>query len=113
MEKDLEKNGTEQNGIYEEAALINQLQCAYNILQTKDPDKVITIGGDCSVSQPAFDFLHGKYPEKTCIIWLDAHPDISSPSVGWKNEHAMVLGNLLGDGVPNIAKIVKNKFYFL
>ena len=112
VEKDLEKKGTEQNGIYEESALINQLQCAYNILQTKDPDKVITIGGDCSISQPAFDFLHGKYPEKTCIIWLDAHPDISSPSVGWKNEHAMVLGNLLGDGVPNIAKIVKNKFKY-
>jgi len=60
-EKDLEKKGTEQNGIYEESALINQLQCAYNILQTKDPDKVITIGGDCSISQPAFDFLHVKY----------------------------------------------------
>ena len=71
-----------QNGIYEESTLLNQLQCAYNILQTKNPDRVITIGGDCSISQPAFDFLHGKYPEKTCIIWLDAHPDISSPEVG-------------------------------
>ena len=111
VEKDLTKEGTVQNGIYEESALINQLQCAYNILQTKDPDKVITIGGDCSVSQPAFDYLHGKYPEKTCIIWLDAHPDITSPPM-WKNEHAMVLGNLLGDGAPNFAKIVKNKFKY-
>ena len=112
VEKDLTKEGTVQNGIYEESALLNQLQCAYNILQTKDPDKVITIGGDCSVSQPAFDYLHGKYPDKTCIIWLDAHPDISSPEIGWRNEHAMVLGNLLGDGASNFSKIVKNKFKY-
>ena len=103
VEKDLTKEGTVQNGIYEESALLNQLQCAYNILQTKDPDKVITIGGDCSVR---------KYPDKTCIIWLDAHPDISSPEIGWRNEHAMVLGNLLGDGASNFSKIVKNKFKY-
>ena len=81
------------------------------MLETKNPDKVITLGGDCSVSQPAFDYLHGKYPEKTCIIWLDAHPDITTPK-DYQNEHAMVLGNLLGDGAPNCAKIVKNKFKY-
>lgn len=112
VEKDFSKEGLVENGIYEETTLLNQLKCAFNILQTKNPDKVITIGGDCSISQPAFDYLHGKYPEKTCIIWLDAHPDISNPEIGWKNEHAMVLGNLLGDGAKNFANIVKNKFKY-
>ena len=49
--------------------------------------------------------------KKTCIVWLDAHPDISTPK-DFEHEHAMILGNLLGDGAPNCSKIVKNKFKY-
>ena len=42
VEKDFSKEGVVENGIYEESTLINQIKCAYNILQTKNPDKVIT-----------------------------------------------------------------------
>ena len=111
VDKNFDKKIELINGIHEERNLLKQLQCAYNMLETKNPDKIITLGGDCSVSQPAFDYLHGKYPDKTCIVWLDAHPDITTPT-DYQNEHAMVLGNLLGDGAPNCAKIVKHKFKY-
>jgi len=111
VDKNFDKKLEIKNGINEETAILKQLQCAFNMLETKNPDKVITLGGDCSVSQPAFDYLHGKYPEKTCIVWLDAHPDISTPK-DFEHEHAMILGNLLGDGAPNCSKIVKNKFKY-
>lgn len=111
VDKIFDKKLEIKNGINEETAILKQLQCAFNMLETKNPDKVITLGGDCSVSQPAFDYLHGKYPEKTCIVWLDAHPDISTPK-DFEHEHAMILGNLLGDGAPNCSKIVKNKFKY-
>ena len=42
---------------------------------------------------------------------MDAHPDISTPKQ-LHNEHTMVLGNLLGDGAEEFAKIVKNKFSY-
>ena len=112
VDKNFDKELEKKDGVVSEDTIIQQLQCAYSMLETKNPDKVITLGGDCSVSQPAFDFLHGKYPENTCIIWLDAHPDITTPKDGFPNEHAMVLGNLLGDGAPNCAKIVKHKFKY-
>ena len=106
VDKNFDKKLEIKNGINEETAILKQLQCAFNMLETKNPDKVITLGGDCSVSQPAFDYLHGKYPEKTCIVWLDATPK------DFENEHPMILGNLLGDGAPNCSKIVKNKFKY-
>lgn len=111
VDKNFNKKIERKDGINEQTNILKQLQCAFNILETKNPDKVITLGGDCSVSQPAFDYLHGKYPEKTCIVWLDAHPDISTPK-DFEHEHAMILGNLLGDGAPNCSKIVKNKFKY-
>jgi len=111
VDKNFNKEIERKDGINEQTNILKQLQCAFNILETKNPDKVITLGGDCSVSQPAFDYLHGKYPEKTCIVWLDAHPDISTPK-DFEHEHAMILGNLLGDGAPNCSKIVKNKFKY-
>lgn len=111
VDKNFDKEIERKDGINEQTNILKQLQCAFNILETKNPDKVITLGGDCSVSQPAFDYLHGKYPEKTCIVWLDAHPDISTPK-DFEHEHTMILGNLLGDGAPNCSKIVKNKFKY-
>lgn len=111
VDKNFNKEIERKDGINEQTNILKQLQCAFNILETKNPDKVITLGGDCSVSQPAFDYLHGKYPEKTCIVWLDAHPDISTPK-DFEHEHTMILGNLLGDGAPNCSKIVKNKFKY-
>ena len=42
---------------------------------------------------------------------MDAHPDISTPKQ-LHNEHTMVLGNLLGDGAEEFAKIVKNKYSY-
>lgn len=78
-------------------------------LELANPDKIITLGGDCLVSQVPFDYLHGKYQDKLGIIWIDAHPDISNPEV-FNHEHAMVLGNLLGKGDSELASLVKNPF---
>ena len=89
--------------------LIEQQKMAYEICEMKDPDKIIILGGDCSVEQAPFDYLHGKYPENTAVIWIDAHPDFSRPA-DCPNEHAMVLGNLMGDGAPEFADMVKHPF---
>ena len=100
------------NNTNNQEILLKQLKAAYEILEIKNPDKIITIGGDCSVSQSSFDYLHGKYKNnKIGILWIDAHPDISTPN-DYENEHAMVLGNLLGDGASEFAKIVKNPFKY-
>ncbi len=32
-----------------------------NVIEKAKPDKIITIGGNCIVSQASFDYLHGIY----------------------------------------------------
>lgn len=95
--------------IFAEDILLQQQAAAREILNVKQPHKIITIGGDCSISQVPFDYLHEQYPENTAILWIDAHPDIMTPK-DFNHEHAMVLGNLLGHGAPSFAKTVKAPF---
>ena len=111
ISKEISKEPESKNGINEPTILLKQIQAAEAILDIKKPEKIITLGGDCSSSQVPFDYLHGKYGESVGIIWMDAHPDISNPKQ-LHNEHTMVLGNLLGDGAEEFAKIVKNKFSY-
>ena len=109
VSKDFDKELEFVDGFYEKTAIIAQQQAAYKILHEKQPDKILTFGGDCSVTQAPFDYLHGKYPDDMGILWIDAHPDISNTN-DYTNEHAMVLGNLLGGGAQALSEIVKHPF---
>lgn len=94
------------NGVAGEEALLAQLEETARILELKSPDKVIVFGGDCSISQAPFDYLSGKYGERLGVLWLDAHPDISSPAVTSHN-HQMVLANIMGHGAPQFVAQMK------
>ena len=111
ISKDYSKEVEQKNGVNEPTILLKQIRAAEAILDIKKPEKIITLGGDCSSSQVPFDYLHGKYGADVGIIWMDAHPDISTPK-NLHNEHTMVLGNLLGDGAEEFSKEVKNKFSY-
>ena len=60
------------------------------------------------VSQAPFDYLHGKYNDLG-IIWIDAHPDVSTINDGYPNAHAMVLGSLMGHGDNALSGLMKNE----
>ena len=77
-------------------------------IEEEQPDRIITIGGNCIVSLAPFDFLHGKY-KNTGIIWIDAHPDVSTPKDGYPNAHAMVLGSLMGYEDQALTGFMKNE----
>ena len=95
------------NGIYAENEVLFGIRNAQTKLAEEAPDRVITIGGNCMVSLAPFDYLHGKY-ENVGIIWIDAHPDVSTVNDGYPNAHAMVLGSLLGHGAEELAGQMKN-----
>lgn len=96
-----------KNGISAEDEVLAGIQDAQNKLAAEKPDRVITIGGNCMVSLAPFDYLHGIY-ENTGIIWIDAHPDVSTVEDGYPNAHAMVLGSLMGYGAPQLSDQMKN-----
>lgn len=95
------------NGIYAEDEVLAGIRDAQTKLEAEQPDRVITIGGNCMVSLAPFDYLHGRY-ENTGIIWIDAHPDVSTVKDGYPCAHAMVLGSLLGYGAGQLSAKMKN-----
>ncbi|MGX2943558.1 arginase family protein [Enterococcus alishanensis] len=98
-----------KNGVVAQPTLLKNLATVTEKIITEKPDKIITLGGDCLVSQAPFDYLHGKHGEKLGIIWIDSHPDISTPEI-YYHEHAMVLGNLLGHGDQLFAEKVQHPY---
>ena len=96
------------DGIYAKEDVIAGIIKAMGKIEEENPDRVITIGGNCMVSLPAFDYLHGK-SSNTGIIWIDAHPDVSVPENGYPNAHSMVLGSLLGNGEKTFSSLMRNK----
>lgn len=103
-------DGTEKpvtDGIYAKKEVLSGIKDAMAKIHAEAPDRIITIGGNCLVSQAPFDYLHGKY-ENTGIVWIDAHPDVSTVKDGYPNAHAMVLGSLLGHGEPALSDLMVN-----
>ena len=99
------------NGIYAEDEVLAGVQDAQKKIVAEDPDRIITIGGNCMVSLAPFDYLHGKY-ENAGIIWIDAHPDVSTTvNDGYPNTHAMVLGSLMGHGAKQLVTQMRNPVF--
>lgn len=96
-----------ENGVVNQQAVLTQMRAARAILEAKQPDRVVCFGGECLVSYAPFDYLNGRYKEKLGVLWIDAHPDVSTPA-NHDREHAMVLGDLLGGGDPLMAKEVRH-----
>lgn len=93
-----------EGGVAGRAVLQRQCRAAEKILDAYQPDRVIVFGGDCLVSQAPFAYLNERYGGKLGVLWLDAHPDVSTPEMH-NHEHAMVLGNLLGHGDPGFMPV--------
>lgn len=96
------------DGIYAKNEVTAGIKQAMKVIETAKPDKIITIGGNCIVSQAPFDYLHGIY-ENVGIIWIDAHPDVSTVKDEYPNAHAMVLGSLMGYGDHSLSSLMKNR----
>lgn len=95
-----------EGGVVGRSVLLRQLNSAGKIIEAYNPDKIIVFGGDCLVSQAPFAFLNEKYGGNLGVLWIDTHPDVSTPAMFY-HEHAMVLGNLLGEGDPSFSAEVK------
>ena len=100
---------TKEGGVFYRQEILRQIRAARNAIDTYRPDRVITFGGDCLVSQAPFSYLNERYDSNIGIIWIDAHPDITTPK-DFDHAHATVLGNLLGEGEPLMAKEVKKHY---
>lgn len=89
-------------GVFYRQEILRQLRAAQEIIRQHAPRRIVTFGGDCLISQAPFSYLNELYAGDLAIIWIDAHPDITTPR-DFDHAHAMVLGNLLGEGEALLA----------
>lgn len=106
------------DGVLDRDAIIQQTRAALDILDIEKPDRIVTLGGECSVSVVPFTWLASKYPDDVAVIWIDAHPDITLPGDVYPAYHAMAVTALMGDGDKKIlgqlpAKIDPSKILFV
>lgn len=89
-------------GIESRSAVIASLTAAQEALARHDFDRVLTVGGDCSVSVAPFAVLADKYGEDLAVIWVDSHPDSDTPETGYDGYHAMAASIVTGHGDQQI-----------
>lgn len=104
------KNREIKNGIMDYDFIVSQTKNALDILNKNNPDKIITFGGECSVSVVPFTYLNKKYDNDVALIWIDAHPDITLPEDNtYAGYHAMAVSSCMGNVDKEISSILPSK----
>ena len=106
------------DGVLDRDIIIKQSKAALDILNMEQPNKIVTLGGECSVSVVPFTYLANKYKNDVAMIWIDAHPDITLPGDVYPAYHAMAVTACMGLGDNKIiselpAKISPSKILFV
>ena len=96
-------------GVSARKIILKQTKAALELLHENTPEKIVTLGGECSVSVVPFTYLAAKYPDDIAIVWIDAHPDINLPYDEYKGYHAMALTACLGMGDEEIMELLPGK----
>ena len=100
-----------KNGILNYDEIVAQSKAALEILNTQKPDKILTLGGECSVSIVPFSYLANKYKDDVAIVWIDAHKDLNLQGDSYEGYHAMALAACFGlIDKEGIAKILPAHF---
>jgi arginase len=90
--------------------LLLQLQAAMQAIDNREPQSILTIGGDCSSTLAPIAYLNRLYSGKMAVVWLDAHGDLNSPASSVsKLFTGMPLRCLLGEGEPEIITILDSR----
>jgi arginase len=97
LEVPLEAGDTQGTGIARLSA-VRRIALQIDDALDAERDKVVIVGGDCSVSIPAVAHVGG---DDLAVVWVDAHPDLNTAASSASGAAAgMALRALLGD-VPD------------
>lgn len=104
---DLSDDGTTQrDGIEAKDAVIRQLSSALSIIREHEPERIVTLGGECSVSVAPFTALANRYDGDVAVVWIDSHPDVGTPTSEYPGYHAMAVSHIVGRGDPEVQALL-------
>jgi arginase len=97
---------TKLDGIEAKRAVVDQLGRALEVIQQHSPARIVTLGGECSVSVAPFSELAARYGDDLAILWIDSHPDVGTPASEYPGYHAMAVAALTGHGDPDVLSLL-------
>lgn len=95
-----------QDGIEAKEAVVAQLASALEVIGRYSPERILTLGGECSVSVAPFSWLAERYGEDLAVLWIDSHPDVGTPASQYPGYHAMAVAALIGHGDPDVLHLL-------
>ena len=97
------ESSEQKNGINHYDVILNNLIQIKKSITQSAPQKMFTIGGECSIELIPVSYLNKIYNGNLNILWFDAHGDLNTNiSSSSNNFHGMPLRLLLGEGENNI-----------
>jgi arginase len=97
---------SKQDGIEAKEAVIAQLAAALEVIGRHSPQRILTLGGECSVSVAPFSWLAERYGDDLALLWIDSHPDVGTPASHYSGYHAMAVAVLTGHGDPDVLRLL-------
>jgi arginase len=94
------------DGIEAKPVVVDQLGRALEVIRRHKPARILTLGGECSVSVAPFSELAARYGDDLAILWIDSHPDIGTPASEYPGYHAMAVAALIGHGDPDVLSLL-------
>lgn len=94
------------DGIEAKSVVVEQLGAALEIIRRHHPPRIVTLGGDCSVSVAPFSELAARYGDDLAVLWVDSHPDVGTPASAYPGYHAMAVAALTGHGDPDVLALL-------
>lgn len=93
----------QEEGVWYSYEIADHMAQALEILDGKQPERVLTLGGDCASDVASISYLNKRHDGDLTILWLDAHADLNKPSTSPSHKfHGMPLRLLLGDGASGL-----------
>ena len=94
------------DGIEAKRVVVEQLGAALQVIRRHSPARIVTLGGECSVSVAPFAELAARYGDDLAVLWVDSHPDIGTPASTYPGYHAMAVAVLTGHGDPDVLALL-------
>lgn len=95
-----------RDGVDAKDSILRQLSTTLELIKRHNPDRILTLGGDCSVSVAPFSALSARYGDDLAVVWIDSHPDIGTPASEYHGFHAMAVATLTGHGDYDVQQLL-------
>jgi arginase len=96
------------DGVFALDTIVDRFIETLNVLQTRYPKRIMTIGGSCGTEAAPVAFLNEVHERKMAVVWFDAHGDLNTPDSSPSGHfHGMVLRTLLGEGPEALTRFIR------